>query len=58
VKRILTNEAYIGVDYYGRTKTQKLRGGRRVLDQVPREQWIKIEDFTPAIIDAKAFHLV
>ena len=45
VKRILTNEAYIGVDYYGRTKTQKLRGGGRVLDLVPREQWIKIEDF-------------
>ncbi|NQW22473.1 MAG: recombinase family protein [SAR202 cluster bacterium] len=58
VKRILTNEAYIGVDYYGRTKTKKLRGRGRVVEQLPKEQWIRLENFSPGIVDTKTFHLV
>lgn len=58
VKRILKNEAYIGVDYYGRTKTKKLSGRRRILEELPKDQWIKIEGFSPAILDEKIFNLV
>ena len=58
VKRVLTNEAYVGIDYYGRTKTKKRGGGGRVLEQLPKEQWIRIEDFSPSIIDTKTFYLV
>lgn len=39
-------------------KPKKLRGGSRVLEHLPKEQWIKIENFSPAIIDVKTFRLV
>ena len=55
VRRLLTNEAYTGVNYYGRTRYKKKRGGGRELIEQPADQWIRIEGFTPRIIDDETF---
>ncbi len=55
LKRMLTNMSYIGLDYYGKTRARKTRGGRRTVDAVPEEGWIRVEGFTPPIIDESVF---
>ena len=58
VKRMLTNSAYTGVDYYGKTSSRKKPGGGRTLKTLPKEDWIRIEGFTPPIVDESVFALV
>ena len=58
VKRMLTNSAYIGVDYYGKTKSKRKSGGGRTLWTLPKEEWVRIEGFTPPIIDESLFNTV
>ena len=58
VKRMVTNQAYIGVDYYGKTRSRKKRGGGRVTERLAQEQWVRVEDFTPPIIEETTFGLV
>jgi site-specific DNA recombinase len=54
VSRILRNEAYTGVVYYGKTKSVKdPRTGKRKLLDVPPDQWIRCE--IPAIIDRETW---
>ena len=48
VSRIVRNEAYIGITYFGRTSGKE----RKV---TPREQWHVLPDVTPAIIDKELF---
>ena len=53
--KILKNESYMGLDYYGCTRRQTLQGGRVQQVPRPREEWIRIEGFTPPIISAEIF---
>lgn len=50
--KILNNEMYTGVWYYNKMSDTK-QGGRRVVKQRPREEWIGVP--VPAIIDAETF---
>ena len=58
IKRMVTNQAYTGVDYYGKTRSRKKRGGGRVTEHVPQEEWVRVTDFTPPIIEETTFGLV
>ena len=58
VKRMLTNTSYIGLDYYGKTRTRRTRGGGRTVKALPKEEWMRIEGFTPPIIEEAVFTLV
>ena len=52
---MLKNESYVGVDFYGKTSCRTIRGRRGKLTARPREEWIRIEGFTPPIIFAPLF---
>ena len=58
VGRMLTNESYIGVDYYNRTRTKMHKGGRRTVTERPREEWVELIDFSPPIVSEEIFQLV
>ena len=58
LKRMLTNTSYMGLDYYGKTRVRKTRGRRRTVKVLPEEEWIRVEGFTPPIIDESIFALV
>ena len=58
VKRMLTNTSYMGLDYYGKTRTRRARGGGRTVKVLPEEEWMRIEGFTPPIIEEAVFTLV
>ena len=55
ILKILKNKSYIGEDYYLRTRRRPLRGGRVKQTARPREEWIRIEGFTPPIVSAELF---
>ena len=55
VFRILKKESYIGVDYYGQTSYPTVRGRRGKEEERPREEWIRIEGFSPPILSAPFF---
>ena len=57
VGRILTNRAYTGVQYYGKNRYRKVRGGREVTAR-PESEWIKIRDFAPPLITQAQFDAV
>ena len=57
VKRMLTNTSYMGLDYYGKTRTRRTRGGGRTVEVLPEEEWVRIEGFTPPIIEEAVFTL-
>ncbi len=52
IAKILGNELYTGVWYYNRTSDTK-QGGRRVVRQRPREEWIGVP--VPRLIDDEIF---
>ena len=56
--RMLSNSSYIGVDYYGKTRSVgvHLGGGKQVA--TPREEWIEIRGHTPALISETLFQTV
>ena len=58
ILKILKNQSYIGVDFYLRTHRRPLRGGGFEQKVRPREEWIRIEGFTPRIISAELFEEV
>ena len=58
IKRILTNESYIGVDNYKQMKSYALPGGKRKAVMRPKEDWIYIGNFSPRIIDSDLFDKV
>ena len=54
IHRMLTNPAYIGMTYYGRT-----RGSRKTkLIKQPESEWILLPDTTPPIISRECFDRV
>ena len=52
VRRMVTNPAYKGVTYFGRTR--RVAGKQRV-EQRPREEWIEIDGATPAIVSGDVY---
>ncbi len=58
VKRVLINAAYMGVTYYGKERSRKLKNStkRQRTPTEPRE-WIIVEGFTPPIISEATFEL-
>ena len=58
VKRILQNLAYTGVQYYGRFRHRKVKGGRREVTKKPDSEAILVEGFTPQLITPGFFEAV
>ena len=58
VKRILTNRAYTGVQYYGETRPRNGKGRKRIITYRPLSECTRIEGFTPAIITQAQFGAV
>ena len=56
LKNMLGNESYLGVDYYGKTRTIRGSDGipKKVL--VPRREWIEIRGFTPPLVPKLVFY--
>ena len=58
LRRMLSNTSYMGLDYYGKTRSVgRHRGGSRRV-AAPREEWIEIRGFTPALISETLFQKV
>ena len=55
VLKMLRNESYAGVDFYWQTSCPTVRGRRGKQTARPREEWIRIEGFSPPIISAALF---
>ena len=51
VRNILMNEAYTGVQWWGKHRYEKIRGGKRKISLKPPEEWIQLVGFSPRIID-------
>ena len=56
--RMLCNTSYIGVDYYGKTRSVGGRRGNSKRVAAPREEWIEMSGYTPAIISKEMFEKV
>ena len=55
IRLILSNKSYIGLDYYGKTKTVRTGRGRGKQVWAPRDEWIEIRGYTPPIIEERLF---
>ena len=55
IRDVLSNTSYISLDYYGKTKEVVGADGKRKRVAVPREEWIEIRGYTPAIISEPIF---
>ena len=51
IKRILSRSSYIGVDYYGQTQVVVQANGKRKTVPRPREEWVEIVGYSPAIVE-------
>ena len=58
LKNMLTNESYLGVDYYGKTRTVRGPDGIPKKVRVPRREWIEIREFTPPLVAPTVFYRV
>ena len=58
LKNMLTNESYLGVDYYGKTRTVRGPDGIPKKVRVPRQEWIEIREFTPPLVAPTVFYRV
>ena len=56
--RMLSNTSYMGVDYYGKTRTVGGRRGNSKRVAAPREEWIEMSGYTPPIISKEMFQKV
>ena len=54
IRKILTTTSYMGLDYYG--KTRSVGGGKCVAK--PKEEWIEIRGYTPALISEPLYQKV
>ena len=50
IKDVLSNESYIGVDYYGKMRSVGGERGKGKPVRVPREQWIEVRDYSPPLV--------
>ena len=53
--KMLTNNSYAGVDFFLQTRCETVRGKKGKQKERPREEWIRIEGFTPPILSAPFF---
>ena len=53
---MLGNESYVGVDYYGKTRTIRGSDGIPKKVWVPRRDWIEIRGFTPPLVPELVFY--
>ncbi len=58
VKRLLTNRAFTGVQFYGQRRYRKVKGDKRVVTDRPESDWIRIDGFTPPLITTDLFEAV
>ena len=58
LKNMLANESYLGVDYYGKTRTVRGPDGIPKKVWVPRREWIEIREFTPPLVPPLVFYRV
>ena len=58
VKRTLANEAYTGVQFYGKRRYRKISEKKREVTWRPESEWVKIEGFTPQLITRELFEAV
>lgn len=58
VRNILRNPSYVGIDYYGKTRTVWCPYSSPVKVAVPRAEWIEIRGFTPQLVDLDLFERV
>ena len=58
IKLMLSNESYIGVDYYGRKKTVRTGRGKGKQVRTPREEWVRMTGYTPPLIEEPLFRKV
>ena len=56
IRRLVTNPAYAGVTYYGRTKRITREGQLVRIEARPPEEWIEIRGATPAIVSKAEFN--
>ena len=56
VKRILTNEVYVGVMEQGKRQTPNYKVRKRM--DIPKEQWVRVENAHESIIDRTLFDTV
>jgi len=57
VKRILTNSAFKGVTFFGKTRVTALGGNRRKVEERSPEHWIEIPGATPPIVTEGLFDI-
>lgn len=55
IKRLVTNPAYNGETFYGRERVRRQKGNERLRSPRAAEEWVSVDGFTPAIIDAATF---
>ena len=55
IRLMLSNESYIGVDYYGRKKTVRIGRGKGKQVRTPREEWVRMTGYTPPLIEEPLF---
>ena len=58
VKRILKNPAFTGVQFYGENRYRKTGKGKRSVTPRPSSEVIRIEGFSPPIINKELFDIV
>lgn len=58
VKSMLTNPSYMGKTYYGKEKTTLQAKGKQKRSFRPKEEWLEVEGFTPALVSEKVFNTV
>lgn len=62
VRTMLRNEAYTGVQWWGKNRYEKVFGkggnGKRKVTPKPCEEWIRLEGFSPVIIEPALFERV
>lgn len=59
LRKILTNENYVGIGYARTTDRRKQPDGKRRNEILPREQWVRLPDGTfPQVVDADLWHRV
>lgn len=56
VKRVVTNPAYVGITYFGKTRrTQSTGDRRRRLEPRPDKEWVLLSEVTPPIVSHELF---
>ncbi len=58
VQNILRNRSYVGIDYYGKTRTVWHSKRGPLKEDVPPNEWIEIRGFTPPLVDLELFERV